>query len=95
MVNKSELSVEQKLRIEKWKRTKGVYRLDDLYVIAAGWQPNPGDGLEIVKTEISWEQVTVYVGVTKPNPGKKQLQVISYPYIIGKMNLAPIQVFAL
>ena len=89
LVNKSELSVEQKLRIEKWKRTKGVYRLDDLYVIAAGWQPNPGYGLEIVKTEISWEQVTVYVGVTKPNPGNKQLQVISYPYIIGKMNLAP------
>ena len=71
LVNKSELSVEQKLLIEKWKRTKGVYRLDDLYVIAAGWQPNPGYGLEIVKTEISWEQVTVYVGVTKPNSGNK------------------------
>ena len=66
LVNKSELSVEQKLLIEKWKRTKGVYRVDDLYVIAAGWQPNPGYRLEIVKTETSWEQVTVYVRVTTP-----------------------------
>ena len=60
-----------------------------MYVIAAGWQPNPGYRIEIVKTETSWEQVTVYVRVTKPNPGDKQIQVISYPYIIGKMNLAP------
>ena len=88
MVNKSELSDEQKHLIEKWKRTEGVYRLDDLYVIAGGRQPNPGYGLEIVKTETSWEQVTVYVQVTKPKPSDKHLQVISYPYIIGKMNLA-------
>ena len=74
LVNKSELSDEQKLLIEQWKRTEGVYRLDDLYVIAAGWQPNPGYGLEIVKTETSWEQVTVYVRVTKPNPGDKQFR---------------------
>ena len=88
LVNKSELSVEQQLLIEAWKRTKGVYRLDDLYVIAAGPQPNPGYRLEIVKTETSWEQVTVYVQVTKAKLGS-QIQVISYPYIIGKMNLAP------
>ena len=72
------------LLIEQWKRTKGVYRLDDLYVITAGWQPNPGYGLEIVKTETSWEQVTVYVRVTKPNPDDKQIQVISIHILLEK-----------
>ena len=66
LVNKSELSVEQTLLIKKWMRTKGVYRLDDLYVIAAGPKPNPGYRLAIAKTETSWEQVTIYVKVTDP-----------------------------
>ena len=58
-----------------------------MYIITAGWQPYLGYGLENVKTETSWEQMTVYVRVTKPN--SPIFPAISYPYIIGKMNLAP------
>jgi hypothetical protein len=101
LVNESELNEEQTQRIDSWKKdrqdernrnweeTKAVYRLDDLYIITAGWQPHPGYGLEVVKTEMSWEQVKVYVQVTKPNPNYKYPQVISYPYVIGKINLPP------
>lgn len=90
IVNNSELNNEQKQLIEKWKETKGVYCLDDLYIITAGALPNPSYGLEIVKTETSWEQVKVYVRVTElKQDGVSYPEVISYPYIIGKLNLPP------
>lgn len=90
IVNNSELNNEQKQLIEKWKETKGVYCLDDLYIITAGALPNPSYGLEIVKTETSWEQVKVYVRVTEPKQdGVSYPEVISYPYIIGKLKLPP------
>lgn len=90
IVNNSELNNEQKQLIEKWKETKGVYCLDDLYIITAGALPNPSYGLEIVKTETSWEQVKVYVRVTESKQdGVSYPEVISYPYIIGKLNLPP------
>lgn len=86
-VSNSALSIEQKTFIEKVRKTKGVHQEGDLYVIALGEQPNPGYGLEIEKTEMSWEQATVYVKLTKPEPDKMYAAVISYPYLAGKVTL--------
>lgn len=86
-VQESTLSGEEKAFIEEVKRTKGIHRKGALCVIALGAQPNPGYGLEIVKTEMSWEQAKVYVKLTRPEPGKMYATVISYPYLVGRVNL--------
>lgn len=86
-ISESVLSSEQKAFIEKVKKTKGIHQEGDLYIIALGEQPNPGYGLEIVKTEMSWEQATVYIKLTKPEPDKMYAAVISYPHLAGKVNL--------
>jgi len=86
-IQESALSAEQKSFIEEAKRTRGVHQKGDLCVVALGEQPNPGYGLEIVRTEMIWEQAKVYIRLTKPEPGKMYAAVISYPYLVGKVNL--------
>lgn len=86
-IPESALSAEQKSFIEEAKRTKGVHQKGELCVVALGEQPNPGYGLEIVRTEMIWEQAKVYIRLTKPDPGKMYAAVISYPYLVGKVNL--------
>ncbi|MDD4237921.1 MAG: stalk domain-containing protein [Desulfotomaculaceae bacterium] len=89
MLPMSSLNDEQKTFFEEVKNVKGVHQQGDLYVIALGDQPNPGYGIEFVKTTLSWEQATVYVRLTKPEPGKMYAQVISYPCLVGKVKLPP------
>jgi hypothetical protein len=81
------LSGEEKDFVREASLTKGIHRLGNLYVIARGPSPNPGYGIQFVRTERKGEQLIVYVKVTEPEPGKLYAQVISYPYLIARVNL--------
>ncbi|WP_421072872.1 stalk domain-containing protein [Pelotomaculum propionicicum] len=89
VVDETVLSVEQRAFIDSVKLIKGVHHKDNLYVIALGEKPNPGYGLEIIKTEMSWEQAKVYVKLTTPDPDKMYAAVITYPYVVGRAVLPP------
>ncbi|QQE75477.1 protease complex subunit PrcB family protein [Brevibacillus composti] len=88
-VDFASLTQEEKDFVQKAKGRAGVHQLGDLYVIARGQSPNPGYGIEVVGTEWSWEQLKVYVRLTKPEPGRMYAQVISYPYVLVKVKLPP------
>jgi hypothetical protein len=88
-VAEASLTAEEKAFIEQVKYQQGIHQKDNLYVIANGKSPNTGYGLQITKQEMSWEQARVYVKLTKPKPGNAYAQVITYPYLAGKVNLPP------
>ncbi len=75
--------------VEQVKKEKGIHQRGDLYVIARGPSPNPGYGLTIVEQKRGWEELTVFVRLTKPQPGKMYPQVISYPILVGRATLPP------
>lgn len=89
LLSPESLTEAEKAFVEKVKRTKGIHQQGNLFVIARGQSPNPGYGLAVVKQELSWEQLKVYVKLTEPEPGKMYAQVITYPVLIGKANLSP------
>ncbi|MGD8192394.1 stalk domain-containing protein [Brevibacillus ginsengisoli] len=88
-VKLEELTADEKEFVEENRRVEGIHQKGDLIVIARGEVPNPGHGIEFVEQKGGWEQVSLYVELTKPEPGKMYPQVISYPYLVGKMKLAP------
>ncbi|WP_026074475.1 protease complex subunit PrcB family protein [Brevibacillus massiliensis] len=88
-VSPESLTDEERAFVEQVKREKGVHKKGGLYVIARGEVPHPGYGLEIVRQDQSWEQLFVYVRLTKPQPGMMYPQVISYPYLVGRAELVP------
>ncbi|MDP4170844.1 MAG: protease complex subunit PrcB family protein [Bacillota bacterium] len=71
------------------KEHKGVHKYGSLYVIALGPQPSSGYGLQFVRQEQILEQLKIYIKRTFPEPGKSYLDVITFPYIIGKLDLPP------
>jgi len=89
LVREQDLTGEERTFVEGVRRTKGVHHKGGLYVVALGERPNPGYGLELVKTELSWEQAKVYVRLTKPEPGKFYAAVISCPGLVGRVSLPP------
>ncbi|WP_241254681.1 stalk domain-containing protein [Brevibacillus sp. SYP-B805] len=89
MVEMGTLSAEEKAFVNQAKMTTGIHRMGNLYVIARGAVPNPGYGIRIVKQEMSAEQLKVYVQLTSPEPGRMYPQVIAYPYVVGRAELAP------
>jgi len=89
LLSPESLTEAEKAFVEKAKRTKGIHQQGNLFVIARGQSPNPGYGLAVVKQELTWEQLKVYVKLTEPEPGKMYAQVITYPVLVGKANLSP------
>ncbi|MFY0542578.1 stalk domain-containing protein [Brevibacillus sp. H7] len=87
LVTRDELTPEEQIFVNEVKKTKGIHRKGNLYVIARGESPNPGYGLKVAGTEQSWEQVKVYVKLTKPEPGLMYPQVIAYPYLMARIDL--------
>lgn len=86
-VSESSLTNDEIAFVEKVKQTKGVHVQGDLYVIARGYAPNPGYGIEITGEKIRSGQAYVYVKLTNPQPGKMYVQMITYPYIVGKVKV--------
>lgn len=84
-----ELTQEQQAYVDSVRKKQGIYRQGDLYVVARGKTPNPGYGLKVTRTEWSWEQLYVYVKLTKPEPGRMYTQAITYPYIVAKVDVPP------
>lgn len=89
LVQESDLSSEERSFIDEVRMTRGIYHKGDLYVAALGEKPNPGYGIELVKTELIQGQLKVYVKLTKPEPGKMYAAVITYPYLAGRVSLSP------
>lgn len=89
LIELSSLTDEEKKFVEEKRKTRGVHQQGELVVIALGSVPNPGYGIQFDKQVGSWEQVKVYVKLTTPKPGQMYPQVISYPYLVGKIKLAP------
>lgn len=83
------LSDLEKTFVELAKKHQGVYQLGDLFVIALGEQPNPGYGLRLEKQVQTLEELHLHVKRTYPKKGLSYPQVISYPYLIGRLTLPP------
>ncbi|WCK55926.1 stalk domain-containing protein [Aneurinibacillus sp. Ricciae_BoGa-3] len=86
-IAESSLTPDEKAFVEKAKHNTGISHQGNLYIISRGMSPNPGYGLQIIRQESNWEQATVYVKKTSPDPGKAYAAVISYPYIAGRITL--------
>ena len=89
LVQEENLTDLEKVFVEYAKQNKGVHQFGSLYVIALGEQPNPGYGLVLEKQVQTWEQLHLYVKQTVPKPGIVYPTVITYPYIVGRLNLPP------
>lgn len=89
LLTADKLTQQEKAFVESVKQTQGIHRQGNLFVIARGQTPNPGFGLQVTGTEWSWEKLTVYVKMTKPEPGKMYTQVIAYPHVMAKVDLPP------
>lgn len=89
LVKEENLTDLEKVFVEYAKKNKGVYQFGSLYVIALGAQPNPGYGLKLEKQVQTFEQLHLYVKQTVPQPGIAYPDVVSYPYIVGRLNLPP------
>lgn len=83
------LSAEEKAFVREASLKRGIHKLGNLYVIARGESPHPGYGIQFVRKEMKWEQLFVYVRLTKPEPGKSYIQVITFPYLLARVNLPP------
>lgn len=89
LVDSRELTKEERAFVAVAKEHKGVHKYGSLYVIALGPQPSSGYGLHFVRQEQILEQLKIYVKRTFPEPGKMYLDVITYPYIVGRLDLPP------
>jgi hypothetical protein len=89
LVDKGNLTDLEKAFVDRAKESKGVYQFGSLYVIALGPKPNPGYGLKLEKQEQILEQLNLYVKQTLPEQRIVYPQVISFPYIVGKLQLPP------
>lgn len=89
LVQEESLSEEERAFVQRVKTSPGVHQQDNLMVIALGEKPNAGYGIEYVKQEMSWEQLKVYIKETKPDPNQMYAQVITYPYLVAKVELPP------
>lgn len=89
LVEEKSLTDLEKAFVQSSKKNKGVHQLGSLYVIALGPKPNPGYGLTIEKQEQLWEELKIYVKQTFPQKNRYYPQVITYPYLVGKLELAP------
>jgi len=89
LLTNDELTQEQQAFVDSVRKKQGIYQQGSLYVVARGEMPNPGYGLQVTGTQWSWEQLFVYVKLTKPEPGKMYTQAITYPYVLAKADLPP------
>ncbi len=85
----SALTADEQAFVASVKGGTGVHQKGNLVVIARGESPNPGYGIAYVKQQLSWEKLTIYVKLTKPEAGRMYPQVISYPYLLGRVELSP------
>ncbi|WML50024.1 protease complex subunit PrcB family protein [Neobacillus sp. PS3-34] len=86
-VDVANLSDVEKSFVNIAKEHKGIHRLGSLYVIALGPKPNTGYGIRLEKQEQTFEQLKIHVKLLEPEQGKAYGQVITYPYIVGKVDL--------
>jgi len=89
LVNQEELSDVEKSFVKIAREHKGVHKFGSLFVIATGPKANSGYGLKLEKQEQLLEHLILYVKETSPEPGKSYLDVITYPYIVGRVSLPP------
>lgn len=89
VVKEENLTELEKVFVEHAKQNKGVYQFGSLYVIALGAQPNPGYRLSLEKEVQSFEQLYLYVKPTVPEPGISYPEVVTYPFIVGRVSLPP------
>lgn len=89
LLTDDKLTQEEQAYVESVRKTQGIYQKGSLYVIARGETPNPGYGLQVTHSEWSWEQLLVYVKLTKPEPGRMYTQAIAYPYVLARADLPP------
>ena len=89
LVQEENLTNLEKVFVDYAKQNKGIHQFGSLYVIALGPQPNPGYGLVLEKQVQTWEQLHLYVKQTVPKSGIVYPTVITYPYIVGTLNLPP------
>lgn len=86
VITNDQLTADEKKFVDEVKEKKGIHQKGNLYVIARGEVPNPGYGIEVVKLVQSWEQLYVHVKLTSPKPDMMYAQVISYPYVLLRID---------
>jgi hypothetical protein len=89
LVDQEKLTDVEKAFVKIAREHKGVHKFGTLYVIAAGPKANLGYGLKYEKQEQLLEHLIIYVKETTPELGKFYADVMSYPCIVGRVNLPP------
>ncbi|WP_409303012.1 protease complex subunit PrcB family protein [Peribacillus sp. SCS-155] len=84
-----QLTESERAFVENVKTQKGIHKEGSLYVFSLGPKPSSGYGLRLVKQEQIFEQLKLYFKEELPEKDKKYLTVITYPYVVGRVNLPP------
>lgn len=81
------LTEDEKAFVESVKEKAGVYQKDQLIIVSLGKRPTGGYAIELTKAEYKPQELSLYVDVIEPNPGDMVTEVITYPDLIGKVEL--------
>ncbi|SOC11289.1 protease stability complex PrcB-like protein [Ureibacillus xyleni] len=87
-VDLKSLTDEEKSFVEEAKKRKpGLYSQGNLYVITLGEKPTTGYSLKFVESKTNFEKEQIFVKMTSPASGTFVGDAITYPYIVGKLEL--------
>lgn len=73
--------------IAEQSKIAGVHRKGDLILVSLGAKNSDGYKLEFVKQEEYFEEVKLYVKITKPNEGESISVETLYPVITGRISV--------
>ncbi|WP_167577512.1 protease complex subunit PrcB family protein [Ammoniphilus sp. YIM 78166] len=88
LVNESTLNKEQKKFIDQAKSNIGVHYQGNIVVVTWGEKPSSGYDIQLVKQETKKGKTTVFFKLTSPHKSKSYTQVLTYPYVVGKLHQA-------
>lgn len=81
------LTENEKAFVESVKNKAGIYQKDQLIVLSLGQKPTGGYSVELTKAEYKPKELNLYVNVIEPKPGDMVTEVITYPTLMGKVEL--------
>lgn len=74
--------------VETAKTNKpGIYQLGNLYVVTLGEKPNSGYNIAFEDSQTTFEKEQIRVKLSTPLPNHLYSEVITYPYIVGRLDL--------
>ncbi|QOR66312.1 protease complex subunit PrcB family protein [Cytobacillus suaedae] len=86
-IAEKDITSAQQSFIDQVKGRAGVHQQGNLYVISLGQKSNGGYQLAYDYQQLTNNELKLYFKVKTPKPGEITTQAISYPYVVGVLNL--------